>query len=411
MKKSTRIVSYLVIFAAVFFSGWGSASYFLSSQTNAHQAQKQTSPVQALSSLLTKPANEQADLTLFWNVWEKLQNQYVDENALDRQNMVYGAIKGLVDSLQDPHTSFMTPNETKEFESALNGTLQGIGAELTVRDQALVVVSPLKDSPAEKVGLLPDDIIYKIDGDLASEMTLYEAISKIRGEKGTKVALTILRKGKEKPFDVIITRAEVNIESVSLEEKGDGIYVIAIHEFSDNTKAEFDQAIQKIILKEPKGIIVDLRYNGGGYLDVSIKILSDFLKDKKEAVLIKSRKEKPSETMHVSGTARLADVPLVVLVNKGSASASEIFAGAIQDHKRGLIIGQQTFGKGSVQEVEKLPDGSSLRITIAKWYTPTGRSISDVGITPDRVVPFTEKDAQEKKDPQMDEAMKHLKSL
>lgn len=342
---------------------------------------------------------------MFWKVWGTVSDLYVDESKLNKETMVYGAIKGMVASVNDPYTVFMTPDETKDFDDSLNGTLEGIGAELTVKEGVLVIISPLKNSPAEKAGLLPGDIVYKIDGNITSDMTLFDAITKIRGTKGTKVTLNILRKGKKDPFDVAITRDNVNIESVSLEDKGQGIYYIAINQFSDNTKTEFDNAIQKILLKDPKGIVLDLRYNGGGYLDISVDILSEFFKGKVEAVTIKKRNSKDNETLYVSGNAPLANVPLVVLVNKGSASASEIVAGAIQDHKRGIVMGEQSFGKGSVQEVDKLPDGSSLRITIAKWYTPGGKNISEVGITPDIVVPETEKDVAAKKDPQLDAAI------
>ncbi len=404
-KKSTRIFVYVLILAIVFALGWESSSYFILTR-NGGQIQAKTG-----SGLVTNTGETQADLSLFWRIWKQLDSQYVDEAKINNQNMVYGAVKGMVSALGDPYTVFMTPDETKDFDSSLNGTLQGIGAELTVKDQALVVVSPIKNSPAEKAGILPGDIVYKIDGNLTNEMTLFDAISKIRGPKGTKVTLTIVRKGKDKPFEVAITRDELSIDSVSMEDKGNGIYYIAIHQFSDNTKKEFDDAVQKILLKEPKGIVLDLRYNGGGYLDTAVDVLSDFLKGKQEAVVIKKRDDKENETMYVSGDAALMNVPLVVLVNKGSASASEIVAGAIQDHKRGVVMGEQTFGKGSVQEVDKMPDGSSLRITIAKWYTPNGRSINEVGITPDRIIPFTDADAEARKDPQLDEAIKYLKGL
>lgn len=414
MKKSTRIISYLVIFGLVFLTGWEAASYYLSKNAHASGGTQQEvpSPVAALSSLLSSENGAMpADLSLYWNVWKNVSDLYVDETALDKQKMIYGSIKGMVASLDDPYTVFMTPDETKDFDESLNGTLEGIGAELTVKDQVLVIISPLKNSPAEKAGLLPADIVYKIDGNITSDMTLFEAITRIRGPKGTKVTLTILRKGKQDPFDVAITREAVNIDSVSMEDKGNGIYYIAINQFSDNTKTEFDNAIQNILLKEPKGIVLDLRYNGGGYLDISVDILSEFLKDKVEAVTIKRRDSKDDETLYVSGNAPLADVPLVVLVNQGSASASEIVAGAVQDHKRGIVMGEQTFGKGSVQEVDKLPDGSSLRITIAKWYTPGEKNISEVGITPDIVVEMTEDDVEAKRDPQLDAAVKYLQDL
>lgn len=408
----TRILAYCLVFVAIFSFGWESAAYYLKNKVSENHplSTEETSPVSAIASLIS-PTSEQADLSLFWKIWKELFDMYVDEKALDRQAMVYGAIKGMVASLNDPYTLFMTPKETEDFDQSLSGTLQGIGAELSVEDQALVVVSPIKNSPAEKAGLLPHDIIYKIDGNLTTDMTLFEAITKIRGAKGTKVTLTIIRKGKDKPFEVSITRDEVNIESVTLEAKENDIYYLSINQFNSNTKAEFDKTIQKIVLKEPKGIILDLRYNGGGYLDTAVDVLSGLIKGHKEAVIIKQRDVSKDETLYVSGSAPLGDVPLVVLVNHGSASASEIVAGAIQDHKRGILIGEKTFGKGSVQEVDKMPDGSSLRITIAKWYTPTGRSISKLGITPDREIPLTEQDAQANKDPQMDEALKALKEM
>jgi carboxyl-terminal processing protease len=407
-KKSPKTFTYALALLIVFVLGWESSSYYI---LNRNGLKIQGVDTAGTNSLVNFGGQSAADLSLFWKIWGQLGDQYVDETKINHQSMVYGAIKGMVSALDDPYTVFMTPDETKDFDSSLNGTLQGIGAELTVKDQALVVVSPIKNSPAEKAGILPGDIVYKIDGNLTNEMSLFDAISKIRGPKGSKVTLTLIRKSKDKPFDLAITRDEINIESVSMEDKGDGVYYVAINQFSDNTKQEFDSAVQKILLKDPKGIVLDLRFNGGGYLDSAVGILSDFLKGKKEAVVIKKRDHKEDETLYVTGDASLGSVPLVVLVNKGSASSSEIVAGAIQDHKRGLIMGEQTFGKGSVQEVDKMPDGSSLRITIAKWYTPNGRSISEVGITPDRIVPFTEADAAAHKDPQMDEAVKYLKQL
>jgi carboxyl-terminal processing protease len=392
MRRLPKSVKIVAAFLIVFMFGWESASYYiLKKQTAEHPNVKkeEVSPVAALSSLISA-SPEQPDLGVFWDVWDMVGELYVDETALNDQKMVYGAIKGMVASLEDPYTVYMTPEETKEFDQSLNGQLEGIGAELTVREGNLIVVSPLKDSPAEQAGLLPNDIVYKIDGALTSDMTLFDAIMKIRGEKGTKVVLTIVREGRNEPFEVGIVRDTVSIESVSMEDKGDGIYYISINQFNDTTKPEFEAKIKELLLLEPKGLILDLRYNGGGYLDISVDILSEFLSGKAEAVTIKRRNEADNETLYVSGAPKLADIPLAVLINNGSASASEIVAGAIQDHKRGIIIGEQSFGKGSVQEVDKLPDGSSLRITIAKWYTPLGKNIDDVGIKPDMEVKMPE---------------------
>lgn len=411
MKKFPKALTYTLLFAIVFLFGWESSSYYILKKSAVEKVEQQdVSPVAAFSSLIGTPS-EQADLESFWDVWGLLSEMYVDETALDNEQMVHGAIKGMVASINDPYTVYMTPEETKEFDQSLNGQLEGIGCELTVKEKNLVVVSPLKNSPAEEAGLQPGDIVYKIDGEITAEMTLFDAIMKIRGEKGTKVVLTIIREGVDEPFEVGIVRATVNVESVSMEDKGDGIFYISINQFNDTTKPEFEAKIRELLLKEPTGLILDLRYNGGGYLDIAVDILSELLPEKIEAVTIKRRLEEDNETLYVTGEPRLGEIPLVVLINNGSASASEIVAGAIQDYKRGIVMGEQSFGKGSVQEVDKLSDGSSLRLTIARWFTPNGTNIDKVGITPDILVERAEEDFEADKDPQLDAAMEYLKKL
>ncbi len=351
-----------------------------------------------------------ADLGLFWDVWNRLQTHYVDPKVLNSQEMIYGAIRGMVASLDDPYTVFMDPNESKEFKNNLRGTLQGIGAELTVKDKNLTIMSVLKGSPAEKMGLKSGDIILNINDEVAIDLTIYQAITKIRGEKGTPVRLLIFRKDKGDPFEVTIIRDTIHLDSVTFEEKPGGIFYIGLHQFTDSTMMEMTEAISKILLKEPKGIVLDLRNNGGGYLDTAVDVLSELISGKKEVVTIRQRDVKNDQKKHTSGSARLAAIPLVVLVNGSSASASEIVAGAIQDLKRGTVIGEKTYGKGSVQEIEDdLQYDASLRITIAKWLTPLGRSIDKVGIMPDQEVKITENDIKKKVDPQLDAAMKALK--
>jgi carboxyl-terminal processing protease len=414
MKRIPKSLVYLLAFLVIFTFGWESASYYIlkkQADTNKVFKQEEVSPVAALSSLMTNTDESKADLSVFWKVWDMVDELYVNETALDKQQMVYGSIKGMVASLGDPFTVYMTPDETKEFDQSLNGQLEGIGAELTVRDGNLIVVSPLKNSPAEKAGLQPGDIVYKIDGEMTSEMTLFDAITKIRGEKGTTVILTIVRESVKEPFEVPIARETVNVESVSMEDKKDGIYLISINQFNDTTKPEFEAKVKELLLLEPKGIILDLRYNGGGYLDSSVDIVSEFIKGVEDVVTIKRRADTDNETLRTSGLARLGDVPMVVLINQGSASASEIVAGAIQDHKRGILMGEQSFGKGSVQEVDKLPDGSSLRVTIAKWYTPLDKNIDQVGIKPDIEVKISDEDSAKDIDTQLDAAIKYLKEL
>lgn len=357
------------------------------------------------------PIQYNVNMELFWNIWTMLDNDYLKSENLDVQNMTYGAVKGMVDSLDDPYTVFMDPTETNEFTQNLNGKLQGIGAELTIKDDEITVVTPIKNSPAERAGILPGDVIYKIGDEYTSDMTLFEAIMKIRGTAGTPVTLTIIRPSKKDSFDITIVRENIDIASVTKEDKGDGIVYIGINQFAENTAEEFGDAVSGLISNEPKGLILDLRYNGGGYLEAAVDILSYLLKEDLVAVNIKQRDENSSEEMTTGKVGeKMLDVPLVVLVNDGSASASEIVAGALQDYKRGVLMGTQTFGKGTVQSVEYLDDGSSLRMTIAQWFTPEGRAIDKVGITPDLIIENPE-DQAPGSDKQLQEAINYLKKL
>jgi len=351
------------------------------------------------------------DLGLMWNVWGILNKDYLHNEALDSKTMIYGAVRGMVESLDDPYTVFMDPEETEQFSQSLEGQLEGIGAELSVDDGVLKIVTPLKNSPAEKAGLLPNDVIYQIDGEFAVDMSFFEAVMKIRGETGTPVTLNIVRDGVEEPFDVTMVRAKIDIESVTKEVLDSGIVYLSVNQFSDTTSDEFGSAIKDLILDEPKGLIVDLRYNGGGYLDIAVEMLSYLLDTDLPAVEIRERDSVNNEMLYANGGQKLLEVPLVVLVNEGSASASEIFAGAIQDHERGIIMGTQTFGKGTVQEVEFLDDGSSIRLTIAAWFTPNGRAIQKVGLTPDVIVELYDDDLVNGYDRQLEEAKKYLKNL
>ncbi|MCK9186282.1 S41 family peptidase [Candidatus Gracilibacteria bacterium] len=358
---------------------------------------------------LAGPANNE-NLNLFWTVWDKLDSEYVDQNVVASNDKIYGAIKGLVDSFEDPYTVFMTPEESKQFGEDIDGKLEGIGAELTVEDNLLKIVTPMKASPAEKAGLLPGDIIYKIDGKIAADLSLFDAIMSIRGEKGTSVILTIGRKNLENTFDVSIIRDSIEVDSVTMEKTASGIVYLSVNRFNEKTDEQFGKAISEMILNEPKGLIIDLRYNGGGYLSSAVELLSYILPKGTSAVEIRQR-GKENEMMTANGNPKLTKVPIVVLVNEGSASASEILAGAVQDNKRGIVMGTKTYGKGSVQEVSKFEDGSSIRMTIAKWFTPNGRSINKVGLTPDIIVEIKEEDLKNKKDSQKEAAIKYLEEL
>lgn len=404
MKRSQSILltSVLVASIASFSFGWFFAKNIgvnSASSKNTTEASEKIDPA-ADTSLTIRDLQE---------VWQKLADTYYDASKLDLSKLEYGAVKGFTASVGDPYTVFMTPDESKNFEDGLSGLLEGIGAQLEVKQGKLIVVAPIKNSPAEKAGIKPGDIIEKIDDSRAAEMTLYEAIRKIRGKKGTFVVLTIIREGVNEPFNVQLLRDEITVDTITVKKLENAIYYVALNQFNDHTKTEFRNIIQQILLEKAKGMILDIRGNGGGYLDTAVYMISEFIPGEKTAVIIKKRDQTQNETVKTSGNPGLPDIPLVILVNKGSASASEILAGAIQDYKRGILIGETTFGKGSVQEINKLADGASLRVTIAKWFTPLERSIDEVGITPDQEVKFTEEDAKNNRDPQLEEAIKYLK--
>jgi carboxyl-terminal processing protease len=408
MNKRTRIVSYISIFAVVFMLGW-SVGFIVSTARNDQIVQ---SSADLFTETLAKQAEQQkVDFGVFWKVREMLKENYISEDNLTDQKLLYGSIKGLAEAVEDPYTVFMTPSETAEFNGSLNGELEGIGAELTVKNQLLTVSSVLNESPAQKAGLQAKDSILKIDGKMVADLTLLEAVNQIRGKKGTEVVLTIMREGVENPFDLKITRDKVLVESVTSQEVEKGIWLLTINQFGDDTKVEYDQAITKIKLADPQGLIIDLRYNGGGYLVGAVEIMSAIVAGEKEIVSIKYRDPDRNETYRTDGKVQLADVPLVVLINQSSASASEIVAAAVQDLKRGILIGETSYGKGTVQEVDPLNDGSSLRMTVAKWYSPLGKEFDEVGIKPDQEVKMTEEDYDNDRDPQLDTAVKYLQSV
>lgn len=402
MKNNTNKV-WIVALAVICFAAGLTTGY---SWDNA----KSTTPQAVGENPQQQQQNGGIDLGLFWNVVSRINNEYVEAGAIQPDKALYGAIKGMVASLNDSYTVFMDPEESKQFQQDLNGQLEGIGAELGLQDGKLTVLSILKKSPAEKAGLMPKDVIYKIDDNFAEDLSLFEAITKIRGEKGTKITLTLIRESQKDPIIMEISRDTINVESVSYELTDGNIAYVSINQFSDSTAQELSAVISKLLLDGADGVVLDLRYNGGGYLDISVDILSDFIQEGQKVVSLKRRNQNDEDFL-TSGHARLADLPLVVLINQGSASASEIVAGAIQDLKRGFIIGEQSFGKGSVQEVIKLDDGSSLRMTIAKWVTAKGRDINHVGLTPDMVVKLSREDILAGKDLQKDAALAYVKNL
>lgn len=360
------------------------------------------------SGVIVNNPEEEVDISLLWSVWGLMIKHYIEPEKLETTSMLHGAATGLVAAIGDPYTTFMPPQENKDFHHSLNGKLQGIGAELTLRDNQIVVVAPLKGSPAEAAGLTPEDVITGVDEKDITGFTLSEAVELIRGPKGTEVMLTVEREG-EGSVEITITRDEINIPSIESEIKeydGKSIGYISLNRFGDTTTEEFKKEVKSHLEAEVDGMIIDVRFNGGGYLDKAIDLSSMFLK-KGKVVSVERREGEPVHH-YATGSPIAPDVKLVVLVNEGSASASEILAGALQDQGRATIIGKQTFGKGTVQEVFDLPGGTSIRITTARWLTPNGKDLGKEGVTPDIEVERTREQIQAKEDPQLDTALELL---
>lgn len=347
---------------------------------------------------------QQVDISLLWSVWRLLQQHYLTPEQLTDNTMVYGAVSGMVDSIGDPYTLFMTPKDTKSFDDAMSGTLEGIGAQLDMSNGLVTVVAPLKSSPAEKAGLLARDVIVKVNDQDTDGLRLDEVVMLIRGPKGTPVTLSVLREGQSEPLKITVVRDSIHIPSVESKllktEKGT-LGVVALNQFGDDSMEEIGKALSAFP-KTINGVVLDLRFNGGGYLDGATELVSMFQKTGK--VVTVERRGAAPEVHNVTGHPLLPDIPLVVLINAGSASASEITAGALKDNGRAKIIGTQSFGKGTVQEIIDLPGGSSLRVTIARWLTPSGHDLGKTGITPDIVVDRTVEEYRANKDPQMDAA-------
>jgi carboxyl-terminal processing protease len=349
---------------------------------------------------------QDADFNMFWDVWNLAKGQFVDQPVSDRE-LFYGALNGMVAGLGDRYSTFFDPEEAQAFNDELDGSFFGIGAQIGLdKDGFITVIAPLPETPADKAGIKAEDHILAIDGVDTSGMTVDEAVKRIRGEKGTTVKLLILPKGSEEPKTVEIVRDEIKVKSVTWEMRDDKIAVISVSIFNEDTGPLFRDAVTELMKQNPKGLILDLRNNPGGLLDEATE-LAGYWMDGKPAVMEEVRGERSSLIAH--GHNELADMPTMVLVNGGSASASEILSGALQDYHFALLVGEKTFGKGSVQEYHNLPDGSAVKITVARWLTPAGRSIDKEGIMPDEVVPYTIEDLHAERDPQLQKAVDLLK--
>jgi carboxyl-terminal processing protease len=332
------------------------------------------------------------ELDIFAEGLSVVEQKYVETKS--PQDLIYGAMKGMLNAL-DSYSEFLTPGEYKKLLTDTEGQFGGLGIEITVKDTLLTIVSPIEDTPAWAAGLKPGDIIVKIDGVITKGITIDEAVSKLRGEPGTKVTLTILREKDKKVQDTTITRAIIKLKDIKraliLE---NGIGYIRITQFRENTVRDLDKALQDLSQKQMKGLIIDVRNNPGGLLDSAIDVASRFLDEDKTIVSTKSRAEKEVVYKSVPLKERYIKIPIVVLINKGSASASEILASALRDNGRAIILGETSFGKGSVQTIIPLSDNSALRLTTSKYYTPRGTSIHEKGVEPDIIVAKDTNDEQ-----------------
>jgi carboxyl-terminal processing protease len=358
--------------------------------------------------LENKASNNSVDFSLFWKAWDTLKEKHINRKDLDTQKMVYGAISGMLKATEDPYTSFFNPEENKAFSEDLGGSFDGIGAELGVKDNLLTVIAPLDGSPAQKAGLRAGDKILKIGDKMISDMSIDESVALIRGKKGTEVKLTILPSSEKETREISIIRDKIEVKSVKIEFKDANIAHIEITKFGENTDQEFNDITKVLLAKNTKGIILDLRNNPGGLLDRSVSIASRMI-PKGKIVVSEEDSFGKKENFFTEGGDALSSIPMIVLINEGSASASEILAGALKDNQNITLIGEKSFGKGSVQELIKLPYGSSIKITVAKWLTPSGDYIMEKGINPDIEIKMTTDDYKNDKDPQIDKALEVLR--
>ena len=366
-------------------------------------------PTAAPEQLSATPEDMQTLFAPFWEAWNIVHSEFVDQ-PLDDVALMRGAIRGMMEAVGDKQTFYMDPVVYETETSALSGEYEGIGAFVDTTGEYLSIISPIEGSPAEAAGLKPGDLIIAIDGVDMTGTPPEEARQKVIGPAGTTVTLTVAREGQEEPLEFVITRAKITIPSVTGKMLENDIAYIDINQFGDKTTSELNTTLEELLPQNPKGIIIDLRNNGGGYLQTSIEVASEFID--KGVILYEQYGDGSRDTYNALGNGRATDLPIVVLVNEGSASASEILAGALQDYGRAKLVGVITYGKGSVQQWIPLSgENGAARVTIARWLTPHERLIDGVGLAPDFVVELTEEDSAAEREPQLDKAIEVLLEL
>ena len=358
--------------------------------------------------------SEEVDLDEFWLVWNLLEEKYVAASStefISKEQRIEGAIQGLVSAYGDPYTVFLPPKESEQFQEDISGNFSGVGMEVGIRENMVAVIAPLPDTPAERAGLVAGDIVMRIDGTSTEGMSIDEAVERIRGEKGSEVVLTIYREGRTELTEMKIIRDTISVPTVRTRTEGD-VFVIELYSFNALAESGVQNALREYVESGADKMVLDLRSNPGGYLQSAVSIASYFLPAGK-VVVREGFGEGEDEQIYRSYGKMLgsyAPKKMVVLINQGSASASEILAGALQEHGAATLIGTQTFGKGSVQELVELGTGSSLKVTIARWFTPEGRSISENGLAPDIEVPIVYDELEPGEDPQFEAALEYLHS-
>lgn len=392
----TGIALALVLATAAFFSG-------------VHLGQDARLEANVYSLFAADPYEESVNLSQFWAVWKLLDENFVSATttSLSEEARVEGAIMGLVDAYDDPYTVYLPPEDSAIFAEEISGNFEGVGMEVGERDGVLTVIAPLPNTPAERAGIRSGDLIVRIDGESTDGLSIDAAVKKIRGEKGTTVTLTVLRNGAEGVLEIGVVRDTISMPTIDTEVRGD-VFIVSLYNFSAIAEQKMQDALRAYVQSGTHELILDLRGNPGGYLQSAVNISSYFLPTGKVVVREDFGEGKDERVYRSSGRllGQYAPREMVVLVDGGSASASEIVAGALQEHGVATLIGTQTFGKGSVQELVSLSGDASLKVTVARWLTPEGNSISDGGLTPNVVVEYAE--TEDGSDPQLEAALEYL---
>ncbi|MDD4931535.1 MAG: S41 family peptidase [Candidatus Colwellbacteria bacterium] len=356
---------------------------------------------------ITPGSEVKADFGVFWQAWSILKSEYLHSKDVTEVDMLHAAIKGLAENLGDPYTMFFTVDDAEKFNEDVNGEFGGIGAELESKSGQITVVTPMKGLPADKAGVKPKDIILKVDGIDMIDKDLSEAVKAVRGPVGSHVKLLTYRSGDIGPKEVDIVREKVSLPPITWNMEKNNLAYVKINNFGDRVPSAFYQALLEMVVKNPQGMIIDLRGNPGGYVEMATELGGWFM-DIGDVVVREKYASGEEKEYKAYGTGALKNMPVVILVDGGTASASEILAGALRDHNGSKLIGEKTFGKGTVQIMEQLKDGSMLKITVANWLTPKGTLIDKQGLSPDIEVKYTEEDALAGRDPQLDKAIEVL---